>query len=476
MAITLLPVFPVSGDPDFETKADAWAAALPQFVTEANAVALAMNLNSVTSTSTSSVTLHFTPAMGATTDRTFTVDLNKSFLPGMYLVIARTSAPANHSMVCQVLTYNSATGLLTVNWISSVGGLVAYNDWSISLAGIVNASAIASGFLAQETLRGLRSSLGTPSIYSNDNVVLNGSFTVDVRNKGAAKSIVAGATAVHTVDRFYASCAGANITVQQVVSGNRNALLITWPNGCTSINLSTRILSERMQKLWLDVNGYMYLKLKASTVSAATSLNWSLSYPGTKNAFGTLGAPTVTLGASSSFGITSTPEFFDATINNLPALAAGALLNLSLTSLAGSGTLLLEDVYLGEDASRDADFIYPYPDPSQVNRECEFFCREFNGADGIAMIGSGRQGTTTLSRITIPLGSAMFKAPTPMFGGTVIADIAGVNPVATLSTVYASKTSVSFDITHAANGAVGQGVILQIPAGAGNFVRLEAEV
>ena len=58
MAITALPTPPSRSSPsDFSTKADAFIAALPVFVTEANAQAAALDLNDTTTTRTPSLTI-----------------------------------------------------------------------------------------------------------------------------------------------------------------------------------------------------------------------------------------------------------------------------------------------------------------------------------------------------------------------------------------------------------------------------------
>jgi hypothetical protein len=125
MTITALPTPPSTTDPThFATKADALLSALPQFVTEVNAVAVAMNLNSTTDTSTTSDTI----AIGATT---LTVSTGKSFQPGMYLVIADTAAPSTNSMYGQITSYNSGTGVLVMNIISVLGSGTK-TAWKIS--------------------------------------------------------------------------------------------------------------------------------------------------------------------------------------------------------------------------------------------------------------------------------------------------------------------------------------------------------
>lgn len=124
MTITALPAAPSVTDPvaTFNSKAFAWTAALPAFVTEANALAVAMNLNSTTDTSSSSVLI----GSGA---KTFTVTAGKSFQPGMYLIIADSAAPSTNSMFGQITSYSGTTLIMD---ILSVRGSGTKTAWTIS--------------------------------------------------------------------------------------------------------------------------------------------------------------------------------------------------------------------------------------------------------------------------------------------------------------------------------------------------------
>jgi hypothetical protein len=124
MTITALPTPPSRSDTPatFISRADALLAALPTFVTETNASAAAMNLNATSDTSATS------NAIG-TGAKTFTVSAGKSFLGGMFLVIADTAAPSTNYMVAQVTSYSGTS--LVVNVIS-VGGSGTKTAWTIS--------------------------------------------------------------------------------------------------------------------------------------------------------------------------------------------------------------------------------------------------------------------------------------------------------------------------------------------------------
>lgn len=124
MAITNLPTPPARSDTPatFITRADAFIAALPVFVTESNAQAAALTLNATNDTSASSVLI----GLGA---KTFVVTASKSFQPGMYLVIADTAAPSTNSMSVQVTSYSGTS--LAVNCLAFMGA-GTLTAWKIS--------------------------------------------------------------------------------------------------------------------------------------------------------------------------------------------------------------------------------------------------------------------------------------------------------------------------------------------------------
>jgi hypothetical protein len=126
MAITALPTPPNRNmsPEEFIAAADAFLEALPQFQEEANAAAEAMNLNATSGTSATSNSI-------GTGAKTFTANTGKSWLPGMFLVIADTAAPSTNSMIAQVTSYNSGTGALVVD-VKAVLGSGTKTAWTIS--------------------------------------------------------------------------------------------------------------------------------------------------------------------------------------------------------------------------------------------------------------------------------------------------------------------------------------------------------
>jgi hypothetical protein len=133
MTISALPPITYPIDKTlFPSQVDAFIPALSVFVTEANAMAAALNFASTNDTSATSNTV-------GTGAKTFTVSASKSFAGGMYLVIADTAAPSTNSMYCQVTSYSGTTLVVSV---ISVLGSGTKTAWTISQSSLIAGSTI----------------------------------------------------------------------------------------------------------------------------------------------------------------------------------------------------------------------------------------------------------------------------------------------------------------------------------------------
>jgi hypothetical protein len=185
MTISTLPPAPSTNDPaNFDVKADALIAALPQFVTEANSTAAAMNFNSTNGTSATSNSI-------TVASKTFTADVGKSWQLGMTLKIANTATPTN-SMTGDVTAYNSGTGSLTVN-VTAISGSGTFSAWTISQSGVSS----------------------TVILNTNRNLILNSDMSIDQRNEG---DLLTPTASSYTVDRWAALVQTASkLSFQRVV-------------------------------------------------------------------------------------------------------------------------------------------------------------------------------------------------------------------------------------------------------------------
>lgn len=131
--ITTLPTPPARTAPStFSARMDAFLAAFPGFVTEANALAAEVEASAAAlaapgfnATSTTSL------AVGTGT-QSLTVQAAKSYVPGMSVKIAYTTDPTIW-MYGDVVTYDTVTGALVVE-VSLAAGSGTYTAWTTSLS------------------------------------------------------------------------------------------------------------------------------------------------------------------------------------------------------------------------------------------------------------------------------------------------------------------------------------------------------
>ena len=177
------------------------------------------------------------------------------------------------------------------------------------------------------------------------NVIINGGMAVDQRNSGASQTITAGAALAYTVDRWWASCTGANVSGKCTASGtnpDQYYYQFTGAASVTAIQFGQRIESY---------NSY-HLAGQTCTLSAKiangllTTVNWAAYYANTADTFGTLASPTKTLIASGSFtGVSSSTQ----TLSTQIAIPSGATTGIEVIFSVGaqtSGTWTITDVQL----------------------------------------------------------------------------------------------------------------------------------
>lgn len=124
---------------------------------------------------------------------------------------------------------------------------------------------------------------GAASPYVNKNRLVNGSFAIDQRNAGASQTFTAAAAVAYTVDRWYGSCTGANITGQRVAgtSPNQYAYRFTGAASNTGTLFGQRIESFNTYDLIsTTVTGSVTLKS-----SSITSVTWTAYYANSSDTF-----------------------------------------------------------------------------------------------------------------------------------------------------------------------------------------------
>lgn len=124
---------------------------------------------------------------------------------------------------------------------------------------------------------------GAASPYVTKNRLVNGSFAIDQRNAGASQTFTAAAAVAYTVDRWYGSCTGANITGQRVTgtSPNQYAYRFTGAASNTGTLFGQRIESFNTYDLIsTTVTGSVTLKS-----SSITSVTWTAYYANSSDTF-----------------------------------------------------------------------------------------------------------------------------------------------------------------------------------------------
>jgi len=148
----------------------------------------------------------------------------------------------------------------------------------------------------------------------NRNFIINGGFAIDQRNNGASHTITAG-TPAYTLDRWYASCTGANLTGVRSITLNQPDKYAYQINGATSntgFAIGQRIETGSCYNFG-ESNATLSVRLLGVGI---TSVTWTAYYANSADSFGTLSSPTRTQIATGTFtGLTASFAKFSATFS-----------------------------------------------------------------------------------------------------------------------------------------------------------------
>lgn len=311
MTITALPTPPLRSDPvNFAARADTFLAALPTLQAEVNAATIAMNLNATTDTSASSVLI-------GTGAKTFTVTSGKSFLGGMYLLIADTAAPSTNSMFGQVTSYTTTS--LVMN-IISVKGSGTKTAWTISQASAGGAMAGANSDITSLTAL---ASLNGGQLAGLRNRIINGNF--DVWQRGTSFTNLSPNSFFS--DRWIFGWDGSGVlsTIsRQNYKVPSNGFLVS--NSAARIQITNAGTSNTYKNIYQKIEGVNAFQGNTVTFSARFNPSTSLANVNISliQFFGTGGSPSSTVGTASSNQTMTAGGVYSWTIN-VPSIASKTL-------------------------------------------------------------------------------------------------------------------------------------------------------
>lgn len=157
--ITPLPTpVPLSTDPaNFDARADALIAALPEFVDDTNLVAGEINQSALLivgnyATHSGSLTL----AASGTLNFTFAPSQpNKTFVVGQEVIVYQTIAPTNNWMRGQITSFTPGTGAIIITLSAKGSGTGSLSGWSIAASAPIIYPSPMGSYLAMNAFCGI---------------------------------------------------------------------------------------------------------------------------------------------------------------------------------------------------------------------------------------------------------------------------------------------------------------------------------
>ena len=272
------------------------------------------------------------------------------------------------------------------------------------------------------------------------NRLINGAMQVWQRATGAT-TVTAGtavptaSTGYYTADRWYIYSVGANASAAQVAGtgNNRYNLQVTGAASMTNIGVGQRIETANSYDLAGDT---VTLSVQMAN-SLLTTVDWTINYANTTDAFGTIATPTKTLISNGSWTVTSTMTTYTATVT-IPAAATTGLEVLFTVGSQISGTWTIGSAQL-EIGSYATSFDY-----RSIGAETTLSQRYFQTYTQPPLRGV-LNSTTIAGRMGMVLPVVMRATPTLSVGALPVFDGSATTTVANVNTNYTTATTVEAD-------------------------------
>jgi hypothetical protein len=261
---------PLTSDPtNFDTRADTlYGTSLPAFIAATNT--WAAQANALTSELTVAGTLSETQDTSATSNsigtgsKTFTVTAGKSWVVGMWLLVADTAAPSANYMVGAVTSYSSTTLTINVSLIAGSGtktawtisqtvalGIIPFTRGGTGLATLGTAGqvlAVNGGATALEYVNPPSFSIqaiASGALGNGDTVVINADGTVSVVSPAEAGSpVVFEAANTSTTSAAFDSVNGKVVIAYRDIGNSNQGTAIVGTVSGTTISFGTAVVFE----------------------------------------------------------------------------------------------------------------------------------------------------------------------------------------------------------------------------------------
>jgi hypothetical protein len=298
------------------------------------------------------------------------------------------------------------------------------------------------------------------------NRFLNPEKRIDGRNNGAAQTITTSGGNQYTVDRWFATASGANITGQQVSGAGQfeNCYQITGAAGNTGFTLGQRIKASNI----LDLTGGTVTLSDYLASSSLTSLTWTAYYAGSTD---TWTSPVQI--ATGTWNLTSTMTQYSASftlpanaVNGVQVIYSGGALLAGQTFSTGGSQL---------EAGSVATAFEHRPDAIERFRCQEYLpiWRDLSAAGELIAAGIATSATSATFIFTPPTPARV--APTGVTTSTIgdfsVVSAAGSSYTASavsLSSLSTGAVAMAINVTCATGLTTGQGVWLK--GGNGDYI------
>lgn len=329
-------------------------------------------------------------------------------------------------------TYNA--NLTTVGNTITAAGLALIDDANVAAQRTTLGLVIGTDVQAYSPILTSISNNNSDLFYRN--LLINGDFRIDTRGN---TSVAADNTLHYMVDRWYAFCTGAAVTVQPITSGPYYRLRTTGATSNTTTGLAQRITSDASKHL---AGSTAYLQVKAYSDNI-TSLNWALYYASSNDSFGTLASPTRTLISNGTFTINTVEATYSTSISIPSNATTGLELVFTTGPLTSGHSITFGDVQLEKNNTLGFFEIRPLEIETML---CRYYfqkmhCRNYlvsAGGSGSYYIGAswfpmraspsvttilqGLDGNTTSASLTVKSQMAGYHVVTATGSGAFGAD------------------------------------------------------